>query len=129
MVAQPEIIAAHIERLTQAINLAYQAMRDERHQLAQWEATQEFSILGELELLTTTLQGYAGQLIAGHWKPSSETLTHLQQTKPFAIAAISDWYLTDGDQYPQIIRYIELLDYLRLLLVEYSGQTASQIAA
>ena len=128
-IAQPEIRSAHIQRLTQAINLAYQAMRDERHRLAQWEATQTFSILGELELLTTTLQGYAGHLIADHWSPSTETLRHLQQTKPFAIAPISDWYLTDADQYPQVIRYIELLDYLRLLLVEYSEQAASQIAA
>jgi hypothetical protein len=129
MAAQPEIITAHIQRLTQAINLAYQAMRDERHRLAQWEAAQEFSILGELELLTTSLQGYAGQLINDRWEPSHETLTHLQQAKPFEIAPISAWYITDGDQYPQVSRYIELLDYLRLLLVEYSGQIASQIAA
>jgi len=122
-------VMAHIQHLTQQINLAYQAMRDERQQLAIWEENQEFSLLGEIELLTTDLQGYAGQVLTGTCKQPNQVLATLQTTKPFEIVPISDWYLTLGAEYPQICRYIELLDYLRLMLLEYLGQRVVKAVA
>jgi hypothetical protein len=129
MDTQNEVAMAHIKRLSQEINAAYQAMRDERHQLATWEETQEASILGEIELLTTHLQGYAGRFLASRDEESTESLAKIYAVKPFEITQISDWYMAYGEQYPQICRYIELLDYLRLLLVEYWKQRPHQVAA
>jgi hypothetical protein len=120
---------AHIQRLTQEINRSYQSMGDERRRLAQWEETQEFSPLGEIELLTSTIQGHAGRLLADRIDPSTEIFAQLHGANPFEIKPISDWYITNGEQYPQICHYLELLDYLRLLLVEQLGQPTLQLAA
>lgn len=124
-----EVVIAHIKRLSQQINLAYQAMQDERHHLAVWEENQEFSLLGEVELLTADLQGYVGQVLTEACQQPHQVLAVLQKAKPFETAPISDWYITLGEQYPQMCRYIEMLDYLRLLLVEYLGQVVIQMAA
>lgn len=123
-----EIVMAHLHRLIKQINLAYQAMRDERRQLAQWESDREFSVLGEIELLTSHLQGHAGQVLTGQCEKPDNVLAALQKTMPFEIAPIFDWYLTNGEQYPQICDYLETLDYLRLLLVEYLSRTTVQVA-
>lgn len=124
-----QVAMDHIQRLTQQINLAYRMMRDERHQLAIWEEDQKFSLLGEIELLTTDLQGYAGQVLVGNCEQPNEILDALQKVKPFEIAPVADWYITFGEQYPQMCRYLEMLDYLRLLLMEYLRQVAVQVAA
>jgi hypothetical protein len=42
---------------------------------------------------------------------------------------MDSWDLTFGAQYPQTCRYIELLDYLRLLLLEYLSQGVVQAVA
>ena len=52
----------HLQHLSQQINQAYQSSRLERMQLANWENDRPFSILGEFELLASTLQGYVGQV-------------------------------------------------------------------
>lgn len=54
----------HIRRLVKQLNSEYQAMRSERHRLAQWEEEQDFSILGEIEVFAAKIQGYAGQIMA-----------------------------------------------------------------
>jgi hypothetical protein len=52
----------HIQHLTAQINPLHQTSRDERIQLAEWEDETPLSILGELELLASILQGYTAQL-------------------------------------------------------------------
>lgn len=124
-----EIVLAHLQRLIKQVNLTYQATRGERRQLAQWEGDREFSVLGEIELLTSQLQGYAGQVLTGQCPKPADVLATLRKVKPFEIAPVAAWYLTDGEQYPQTCAYLETLDYLRLLLVEYLSQTTVQVAA
>jgi hypothetical protein len=104
-------------------------MWDERHQLAIWEEDQEFSLLGEVELLTIDLQGYAGQILMGVCQEPDQVLAVLKKAQPFETASISDWYITLSEGYPQMSRYIEMLDYLRLLLMEYLGQVVIHKAA
>ena len=122
-------LLAHLHRFTQQVNVTYQAMHDERVRLALWEDDQDISILGEVELLTTQLQGYAGQILLGRCEHPHEVLAHLQHINPFETQPLSHWYITWGEKYPQISHYLETLDYLRLLMVEYLRQKTLQIAA
>lgn len=48
-----------------------------------------------------------------------EAIAHIQTLQVFAIPAISHFYRTEGDRYPKIKSYLQLLDYLRLLILEY----------
>lgn len=110
----------HIRKRVEQLNADYQAMRSERHRLAQWEEDQEFSILGEIEIFTTQIQGYAHQILAEKLRSSiEESIEQLKAIKLFEIDYFSDWYFAEGNEYRQIKHYVEAQDYLRLLLLEY----------
>jgi hypothetical protein len=108
---------AHIHHLAQQVNPLHQASREDRIKLAAWEDEQPFSILGELELLASQLQGYVGQLTADRLEQPAATIIDLQNRNPFAIAELANWYFANGADYPHLCRYLELLDYLRLSLL------------
>jgi hypothetical protein len=116
----------HIQHLAQQINPLHQSCRADRIKLADWEDDRPFSILGELEILASTLQGYAGQF--SNDRLDASVIADLQQRNPFASPAIGDWYFTQGDEYPDLCRYLELLDYLRLSLLSTIQQSSLQAA-
>jgi hypothetical protein len=119
-----------IQKRSQAVNAAYQAARQERQQLALWEEDQDFSILGELELLTSHIQGYAGRIANGQiFESPYLEVARLQKLQAFTVPCVSEWYLTEEDQYPQICAYLETLDHLRLLLIEQLEQTDDRVVA
>jgi hypothetical protein len=107
----------HIQHLRQQINTLHQASREERLKLAAWEDDRPFSLLGELEILASTIQGYAGQFTSQQLNYPTAAIVDLQQRNPFAIPELADWYSSDGENYPNLCRYLELLDYLRLSLL------------
>lgn len=114
----------HIRKRIEQLNTDYQALKSERHQLAEWEEEQPFSILGEVELFTTQIQGYAHQILSQKIRSSiEETIQHLKSIKLFEIDYFSDWYFAENNDYTQLKRYVEAQDYLRLLLLEYLNQT------
>jgi hypothetical protein len=116
----------HIQHLAQQINLLYQSCREERIQLSDWEDDRPFSILGELEILASALQGYVGQFANDRLDASA--IADLQQRNPFLIPTIGDWYFTQGHEYPSLCRYLELLDYLRLSLLSAAERARLQVA-
>jgi hypothetical protein len=116
----------HIQHLAQQINPLHQSCRPDRIKLAAWEDDRPFSILGELEILAGTLQGYAGQSRSA--RLDAAAIADLQQRNPFTRTAIADWYFTQGHDYPDLCRYIELLDYLRLSLLSAVQQSSLQAA-
>jgi hypothetical protein len=116
----------HIQHLAQQINPLHQSCRADRIKLADWEDDRPFSILGELEILASTLQGYAGQF--SHDRLDASAIADRQQRNPFASPAIGDWYFSQGDEYPDLCRYLELLDYLRLSLLSTIQQSSLQVA-
>ncbi len=118
----------HIQYLTAQINPLHQTSRDERLQLAQWEDEESFSILGELEILASLLQGYAGQWISDRLEQPQTAIGDLHHRNPFEIPEIATWYFTHGKDYPKLCRYVELLDYLRLSLLGAIQQTNLQAA-
>jgi hypothetical protein len=116
----------HIQHLAEQINPLHQNCRADRIQLADWEDDRPFSILGELETLAGNLQGYAGQFT--HDRLDATAIADLQQRNPFADRAIADWYFTHGNDYPDLCRYLELLDYLRLSLLTAIQSSSLQVA-
>jgi hypothetical protein len=111
---------ARMQSLSSQLDRLYREMRSERRAIAQWEETQDYSILGVIELFSSDIQGYVAQLEA---QPSMgnpvTTLVHLRKLNPFDTDYFSNWYFSQGERYPATHQYIEYLDHLRLLLMEY----------
>jgi hypothetical protein len=119
-----------IQKRSQAVNVAYQSAYSERHRLALWEEDQDLSILGELEILTSQIQGYAGRIVSGKgFEAPLIEVAKLQKLAAFAVPCISIWYLTEGEQYPLICAYLETLDHLRLLLIEQLEREGDRVVA
>lgn len=110
-----------IRLLSMQLDEMYKQMKLERSNIAHWEEEQEFSILGIIELFSTDIQGYAEQALL----KTSDTIlinnsvNHLQQLNVFNIDYFAQWYLHNLEMYPQTQKYVEQLDHLRLLLIDY----------
>ncbi|MBW4599265.1 MAG: hypothetical protein KME29_06530 [Calothrix sp. FI2-JRJ7] len=99
----------------------YQDIKAERSKIARWEEEQEFSILGVIELFSTDIQGYTEQAIldTSDTPVGNNSVNHLQQLNVFNIDYFAQWYFHSLEIYPQTQKYIEQLDHLRMLLINY----------
>ncbi|MFN6069128.1 MAG: hypothetical protein ACK45T_18605, partial [Pseudanabaena sp.] len=98
----------------------YQSTKLERERIALWEETQEFSVLGTIEVLTDDIRGYSFQIINNNSSAKAqEILNELNKLKIFEIPEFIEWYFTPEFDYPQMKHYAETLNYLRLLIIEY----------
>ena len=98
----------------------YKNTREERRQVALWEESKDFSILGEIEIFTTDIEGCASQVIANDdLENSQDMINKLTKLQIFDVSYFADWYFSEETQFTQIKRYIEKLNYLRLLMIEY----------
>ncbi len=122
-----DIEILHISLLSEQLDALYQAMREERLAIAHWEEEREFSILGVLELFATEIQGYVEQIKLSHFIDLiAQSINHLRQLNVFNVDYFAKWYFDDWKQYPQTKQYIEHLDHLRLLILEYFNQGNSE---
>ena len=81
---------------------------------------EDFTILEEIELLTTDIRGYASQIKAqGYINEKAKTVKNLQKMRVFNIPKISEFYFNNQLNFPQVKNYLQMLDYLRLLIIEY----------
>ncbi|MFO0192463.1 MAG: hypothetical protein ACK53P_00090 [Pseudanabaena sp.] len=111
---------AYIEKILNQLLKDYQNTKLERERIAIWEETQEFSILGTIEVLTDDIRGYSFQIINNNSiAKSQEILNELNKLKIFEIPEFIEWYFTPEFDYPQMKHYAETLNYLRLLIIEY----------
>ena len=111
---------AYIEKILNQLLKDYQNTKLEREKIALWEETQEFSILGTIEVLTDDIRGYSFQVINNNSiAKSQEILNELNKLKIFEIPEFIEWYFTPEFDYPQMKHYAETLNYLRLLIIEY----------
>jgi hypothetical protein len=99
------------------------SMRDERRKLweAEKESEQEDTVWSQLELLSTYISGYVSQITDYGYtrqKPQ-EAIEHLHKLSIFDADCIANWYRESGNEYPKIKQFFELLDYIRLLALEY----------
>jgi hypothetical protein len=113
----------HVTQLLKQLTVDYQTTSPERKLVsAKYPGSdEEFSLLEELELLTVDICGYATQIgVAGSLsKNYDQAIAHLQNLRVFDRPIITQFYAEAQLQYPQIQSYIRLLDYLRLLVLEY----------
>ncbi|MFN5864160.1 MAG: hypothetical protein ACK451_19770 [Pseudanabaena sp.] len=111
---------AYIEKILNQLLKDYQNTKLERERIAIWEETQEFSILGTIEVLTDDIRGYSFQIINNNSSAKAqEILNELNKLKIFEIPEFIEWYFTPEFDYPQMKQYAETLNYLRLLIIEY----------
>ncbi len=102
------------------------SLKDERHKLweLEKESEQEYTVWSQLELLTTYISGYISQIVDRGYtrqKPQ-DAIDHLHKLSIFDADCIVNWYRDSGNEYPKIKQFFELLDYIRLLTLEYIEQ-------
>ncbi len=116
--SQQNQINHFLHQLTQL----YQDAKSERLQAALTYPGSEdgFSIVEELELLTVDISGYARQIQAtGQVKNVENAIVDLRRLNVFENVIVIQFYQVTGSDYPKLQSYIQLLDYLRLLSLEY----------
>jgi hypothetical protein len=127
----PEVTRNYINHLLKQLTVDYQNTKQERKEIASLSQASEedFTVLEEIELLTSDIRGYASQIQARGWiENEQEAIERLQTMRVFDVPAIAQFYFaTDGD-YQHMKAYIRMLDYLRLLILEYlhSYQSSQQ---
>jgi hypothetical protein len=100
----------------------YQQAQSERREVATVfpPSDENFSVIEELELLTTDLRGYASQLQFRDWiEDPAAAIDRLQSLRLFSIPHIAQFYFENSQDYPKLKEYMRQLDYIRLLLLEY----------
>jgi hypothetical protein len=113
----------HIYLLSEQLNTLYQNMSKERKAIALWEEDQDFSILGILELFSAEIQGYAEQVKLDQFAESlPPKINHLRQLNTFSVDYFTKWYFENWQTYPRTKQYVEQLDHLRLVILEYFNQ-------
>ena len=119
---------AYIFQILDQLVTDYQQTRSERIQIALWEEDKDFSLLGIIEMLTDEIRGYSLKSISND-NPENfqEILINLQKIKLFEIPYVRDWYFSLEFDFPQIKHYIETLNYLRLLVIEYLHDNIAKI--
>jgi hypothetical protein len=106
----------------------YQQTQSERIQIALWEEDKDFSLLGIIEMLTDEICGYSWQSISSdNLENFQEILINLQKIKLFEIPYVADWYFSLEFDFPHIKHYLETLNYLRLLVIEYLHDNIAKI--
>jgi hypothetical protein len=125
-----EMAINYIAELLEQLKVDYKNTKTERKNIAALfpNSEEEFSILEEIELLTVDIRGYGSQIQARGWiEDEQKAIERLQMMAVFDVPAIADFYFATNGQYPQMKAYIQKLDYLRLLMLEYlrSAQSAA----
>lgn len=115
---QQDIIVQLLAQLT----VDYQNTKSERKEIAQsyLGSEEEFSFLEELELVTVSIRGYASQIeTSAGVEHREKAIADLHQLRVFDRVAIAQFYDERRSGYLQMRSYIRMLDYLRLLVLEY----------
>ena len=113
----------YIAQLLEQLTVNYQNTKLERKQIAQnfSNSEEEFTPLEEIELLTVSIRGYASQIAtSGSLRNDRQAISELQKLSVFNNHLIVQLYSEARSHYPQMQSYICMLDYLRLLVLEYS---------
>jgi hypothetical protein len=112
----------YITQLLQQLTAEYQMLESEMQQIAEQYpgSDEEFAFLEEFELLIVSISGYAKQIqTIGRINQIDSAIAHLHQLQVFANATIAQFYAEARWLYPKMQGYLQMLDYLRLLILEY----------
>lgn len=112
-------------RLAELLSRLYdqgKSTKGERGKL--WEIedrSQLYTVLDRLDILSDGIVGYVSQITTKGYtrqKPQ-DVINHLDRLTIFNVECIMKWYPTAEQEYPKIKQYFELLDYVRLLTIDY----------
>jgi hypothetical protein len=100
---------------------SYQDTSADIAKVAEWEEDLDVTILGELEIYTSYILGYASQIATTARIVDSDkgNLRFLQTFPIYDIDYVADWYWQSAGEFAQLKQYIQKLDYLRLLVLQY----------
>ncbi len=124
------ILLNPLEQTTQKITDLLDQLTQDYQQLLEQDKTvllatfplneQTFSILEEMDLLTVDLRGYANQIVFNQQIPNpDQALTVLQSIHIFQNPSMAELYFIKNQQFPLFYQYLQKLDYLRLLLIDW----------
>ncbi|MEM8502722.1 MAG: hypothetical protein AAF716_06165 [Cyanobacteria bacterium P01_D01_bin.1] len=124
----------HVSQVLKQLADDYQQTRDERRALALAGSDDdiEFTLLEELELLTVSIRGLGLQFASStSVNDSRETVAQMKRLKVFDVPIVAQFYFDDSIGFDRLKLYISLLDYLRLLVLEYLevSMTTESVAA
>jgi hypothetical protein len=97
-------------------------IKEERRKL--WHAesgSQEPVVWETLKVVSTYIAGYVSQVTTEGYKIENppEVIIHLHKLSIFNVKCIMKWYPSAENEYPKIKQYFELLDYIRLLILDF----------
>jgi hypothetical protein len=85
---------------------------------------QRLSIFEEMDLITTDLRGYASQIkIKNQIQNPEQALENLRKIHILDDPSLADIYFIQAEQFPLIHQYLQRLDYLRFLLIDWLNNT------
>ncbi|UXE59029.1 MAG: hypothetical protein KA717_24115 [Woronichinia naegeliana WA131] len=124
------ILVNSLEQSTQKIIDLLNQLTQDYQQLLQQDKTllletfppndQTLSILEEIDLLTTDLRGYASQIsINQQIQNPDQALTILRSMCLLENQFLAELYFTKNKQFPLFYQYLQKLDYLKLLLIDW----------
>ena len=111
-----------VDLLTQLTQDYQQILQQDTNSLLENFSTNnhEFSILEEIDLLTTDLRGYASQIkINQQIKNTDQALTKLRNLRILANPSLAELYFIKNKQFPLIYQYLQKLDYFKLLIIDW----------
>ena len=109
-------------QLLAEITEEYSVLKPEMQQISKQYpgSDDEFSFLEEFELWIASICGYAKQIqTTGRVKQFDSAINHLQTLQVFANPIFARFYFEAKQTFPKIHSYLQRLDYLRLLTLEY----------
>lgn len=97
-------------------------MKGERSKLWKNEdRLQDYTVLDRLDILSADIIGYVSGITSNPYsmKEPEKVINHLHKLSLFNLECILKWYPSATEEYPKIKQYFELLDYIRLLTIDY----------
>lgn len=123
--ANPEKAQQKITVLLEQLTHDYQSLKQEVPVINQAFPfnDEELSIVEEIELLTTDLRGYASQIkIKGSINHKTKAFDFLKSTQIFEIPSLAELYFSERATLPFTKQYLQKLDYLKFLLIDWLEQ-------
>jgi hypothetical protein len=118
-----------IRTVLQAMKKHYEQLgREERGRVRKedWERNDEFNLLSEISMIDELVSGYASTIdFRGTIDNVEEALTKLKTADFLENSRFAEWYFSKREEYPNLIRSVELADYLRLLCIDYLSEYQS----
>jgi len=115
-----ELTQHHIIQQLQQLTTAYQQAKSELQNLPLESSAEEFNLSEEIELLTTEIRGYASQIkFTGTIENPQQATEILHHRRVLEVPVITQFYFQRDIELTHLKSYLQKLDYLRLLILEY----------